>query len=71
MRAGSAIASIGRHVSGAVLEAFLLAALIAALLIALAPGYTPARWATTSTTRAATTTSWISLASVNGAAATV
>jgi hypothetical protein len=62
MRAGSAAASVGRHVGGAVLEGLLLAALLAALLLALSPVYAPARMISSGdVTAAAQRTSWIAL----------
>jgi hypothetical protein len=62
MRAGSAAASVGRHVGGTVLEGLLLAALIAALLLALSPIYAPARSISTGKVAAAAQgTSWIAL----------
>jgi hypothetical protein len=69
MRAGSAAASTGRHIAGAVLEGLLLAALIAALLIALSPIYAPARSISTGhVSAAARGTSWITLAQSTSAA---
>src|SRR6266508_136669 len=69
MRAGSAAASTGRHVAGAVLEGLLLAALIAALLLALSPIYAPARSISAGhVSAAARGTSWISLRQATSAA---
>ncbi len=69
MQAGSAAASTGRHVAGAVLEGLLLAALIAALLVALSPIYAPARSISTGhVSAAARGTSWIALMQATSAA---
>jgi hypothetical protein len=69
MRAGSAAASAGRHVGGAVLEGLLLAALIAALLLALSPIYAPARSISAGhVSAAARGTSWITLNQATSAA---
>jgi len=69
MRAGSAAASTGRHVAGALLEGLLLAALIAALLVALSPIFAPARSISTGHVSAAPRgTSWIALTQATSAA---